>query len=903
MRQTASVHVPRAISSGFCRRVSALALTLLLVGTGGASAAPLAASETPARTLPQDIVPVHYRIELAPDLESSTVAGRAFIDVEVREPTARIVLNALDLTLNAARVESFEDAASIATDAAAQTATLTFAQPLAAGPQRLHVSFAARVSEFPRGLFTIKYGNAAGAQRMLASRADLAGARRIFPCWDEPAFKATFALTVLLPRAYLAISNMPIAHEEPVTPSLKIVSFARTPPIPTYAFALVAGELDRLTIYSDGVALSTVTVKGKREQARFALTTAAELLRYFNDYFGFRYPLPKLDLIALPPATEGATESWGAIAASETDLLFHRGRDSSSERRGVFCFLAKAIARQWVGDLVTVAAAEDMWLRQGVAGWIGNVAAERLHPRWPVESYLHAAKEGAMQSDARATSRPLRYPPASDNEDQSAHDKGQALIRMLARYIGADAFRAGIRTYVARHAYAAATPADLWQALEDASGRPVSNIARSFTEQAGVPLITVQTQCVGDTQRVRLREGRYTVHQPNAPAQSWFIPVAMERAHARHSPELFLLHDEKEILFGACGEPIKLNVGDWGYYRAEYEGASASRLTKSLALFDTADRLNALDDLWALVEASRADVSVYLALATEMLADDDPAASDQVIRTFARLNGLARGRPERAELQRYVRATLGPMLDRLGWCPSAREDEAARAIRTQLIRALGEFNDPQAAIEARRLFTTLTDEGFDPALRDAVTYVVGLHADRATYDSLLALARGSGDARIQLRYYLAAGSAGDPALARATLELILADEFPDWIKPKLLNAVAWAGEQPELVWEFLQKNFAALAARLGPSFAQHFVPNFMRHFSDPDHAQALVAFTRAHASAAAHEAAKAAYDAIMADAELKERPAAFRTGVDQPNPLAALRNRQTCAASRRPSAP
>ncbi len=865
------MYVPREIPSGFCRRVLALALTLLLVGTGGASAAPLAASETPARTLPKNIVPIHYRIELAPDLESSTVAGRALIDVEVREPTARIVLNALDLTLNAAHVESLEGAASIATDAVAQTATLTFAQPLAAGPQRLHLSFATRVSEFPPGLFTIKYANAAGAQHMLASRADLAGARRIFPCWDEPAFKARFALSVLLPRSHVAISNMPIAHEEPVTPSLKIVSFARTPPMPTYAFALVAGEFDHLTIHTDGVALSAVTVKGKREQARFALTTAAELLRYFNEYLGFRYPLPKLDLIAVPPATEGAIESWGAITASETDLLFHRARDSSDERRAIFFFLAKAIARQWVGDLVSIAAAEHMWLRQSVAGWMAHVAAERLHRRWSVESYMHAAKEAAIQSDARTTSRALRYALVSDNDDQSAHDKGRALMWMLARYIGADAFRAGMRTYVARHAYAAAAPADLWQALEDASGRPVSHIARSFTVQAGVPLITVQTQCVGDTQRVRLREGRYTVHQPNAPAQSWLIPVEMERAHARHSPELFLLQDQKEILFGACGEPIKLNVGDWGYYRAEYEGALASGLTKSLALFDTADRLNALDDLWALVESSRADASVYLDLTMEMLADDEPPVSDQIIRTFARLNGLARHRPERAQLQRHLRGVLGPVLDRLGWYASGRENEPARLKRAQLIRALGEFNDPQAAIEARRLFTAFTAEGLDPALHDAVTYVVGLHADRAIYDSLLALARGSGDAREQLRYYTAAASARDPALARATLELIGNNNVPDWVKPKLLNAVAWAGEQPEFVWEFLQNNFATLAARLGPSFAQDFVPNFMRHFSDRDHAEALVAFTRAHGSAAAHEATKTAYEAIMADAELKER--------------------------------
>jgi aminopeptidase N len=878
MRQTPLLSLWRSVPSARRTFRSAMLLVLVLASERAPNAAEFYSLDSMPGGLPKTVVPLHYAIQLEPDLQQNSIAGSAAIDVEVREPTTRIVLNALDLTLRTARIEPSDQQPAITMDAVAEAAVLNFPQPLAAGPHKLHLTFAARINKFRAGLFAIDYGTDAGPQRMIATRLEPTGARRIFPCWDHPAFKATIALTLTVPRSYLAISNMPVTDEEAVTPFLKQVSFARTPPMPIYLFALFSGELDRLTADAEGAALSVLTVKGKREQGRFAIRNAAKLMRHFNGYFGLKYPLPKLDLIALPEGTHEAMESWGVIASSEARLLFDSGISAPSARRDIFAVLAHGMAQQWTGTLVTMPSWEDRWLNEGLAEWMQREAAEQLFPRWSAEIDQHAAKESAMQFDAQPSSRAMQQAVAERNGimppfHRITDAKSHALIRMLAGYVGADAFRTGIRAYIDTHAYGHATPADLWHALEAASPRQVSEIARAFTQQPSVPVVNVQTRCVGDKQIAVLRERRFSVGDPNTAPQSWVVPITVGRVQGRDSASVFLLKDEKEISFGSCGEPIKLNVGDTGYYRVEYDVASRSALTNSFAFLNSTDRVNVLDDTWAMVESERIPPSAYLAFLQELGPDEDGGVCEQIIRTFVRLDRLARGRPERAGLQTYLRARLRPVLDRLKWDPISREDMESTILRAEVIHALGEFNDQDVIGEAQRRFASFMGGAstLAPALRDAVTHVVGLHADRATYESLLALARTRRNAHEQLRYYSAAASARDPVLARETLDLILSENIPNWLKPRLLNSVASAGQHAELVWEFLQKNFAALAVAQGPYFRDYFVSDFMRNFSDVEHARALADFRPAHATEGASNAAQGAYEAIMIAAALKER--------------------------------
>jgi aminopeptidase N len=859
-----------------------LAATVLVFSiSGGAAAEPIYSFDTTPGKLPKTVVPVHYAIELTPDLKSLTLPGVEIVDIEVREPIARLTLNAIDTTFASATIDEDAQRAEIALDAAAETATLTFPNALTAGPHRLRIGFTAKINKFGTGLFTVDYPTDAGMKRMLSSKLEPADARRIFPCWDEPAFKATFALAVTVPRNFLAVGNMPFVREEPVAPDLKRVVFAPTPKMSSYLFVLTAGELERLTAEADGVTVGVVTTAGKSGQGRYALDNAVRLLSWFNDYFGVKYPLPKLDLIAVPGGFGGAMENWGGITFFESRLLFDPATNPDTARRDIFSVLAHEMAHQWFGDLVTMGWWDNLWLNEGFASWMQEKAASHFYPAWKTWLNGYGQKQFAMALDARRTSHPVQQAVADQSEAMSAFDgitynKGQALIRMLENYLGEAAFRDGIRRYMAAHAYGNTTTSDLWQALESAAGKPVKGIAASFTEQDGVPLISAETSCHGDDQRMALRQDRFVIAPAGAaslPPRRWQIPIAVGPLGAAQPANVLLLNGSTEISAGSCGEAIKVNLGDIGYYRVEYGPTSRAILTKSLASMAVEDRLNFIADSWALVQAGRAEPPSYLALIDKIGTDDYRAVWDQVIGSLTRLNRLALDRPERAALQRYARARLRPVFDRLGWDGAGSGDDDDTLLRASLIRALGELGDGDILDEAKRRFAGFLQDppSLPTALRDAVTHLVGISADRTSYDALLALARKSTVTNERLRYYYAAASAREPALARATLALTLTDELPNTIVGGLINAVASSGEQPDLAWEFVQKNYDALAAKLGPQFRDAFVANFMTNFSDDAHAAELAHFAPALATSGGRVITARALETIAISADLKTR--------------------------------
>jgi aminopeptidase N len=867
--------------------LAALVSTVVLTASmsGAALAEPSFSFDATPGKLPKTVIPLHYAIELTPDLGSLALAGVEVVDIEVREPTARLVLNAVDMTLGAASIDDEAQRAEIALDAAAETATLSFPQPLAVGAHRLRVGFSARINSFGRGLFFVDYPTDTGVKRMLSSQLEPADARRIFPCWDEPAFKATFALTVTVPSAFLVVGNMPIAHEEAVAASLKRVSFAPTPKMSSYLFVLAAGELERLTADADGVSVGVVTTAGKREQGRFALDSAVKLLAYYNDYFAEKYPLPKLDLIAVPGGFGGAMENWGGITFFESRLLFDPLSNAETAQRGIFSILAHEMAHQWFGDLVTMGWWDNLWLNEGFASWMQEKAAEHFYPQWQTWLNGNGQKQYALALDARRTSHPIQQPVADQSEAMTAFDgitynKGQALIRMLENYLGESAFRDGIRHYMAAHAYGNTTTADLWQAIERAARKPVTGIAASFTEQDGVPLIFAETTCSGDTQRMTLRQDRFVIAPSGSSTtrvgtilspHTWQVPISIGPVPTTRPAEILLLNGTTEIAAGSCGAAIKVNLGDVGYYRVEYGPSSQAALAKSLALMAPEDRLDFIADGWALVEAGRAGPPSYLELIEGIGADDHRAVWEEVIGALTRLDRLGRDRPERAALQGYARARLRPLFERLGWDGGGSDDDAL--LRSSVITALGEFGDGEILAEARRRFAGFLQNPatLPNALRDAVTHLIGINASRTTYDTLITLARKSIATNDRVRYYFAAAGARDATLARATLALTLTDELPSTLVGGVINTVASSGEQPDLAWDFVQKNFDALAKRLGPSFGDAFIANFMTNFSDDAHADELKRFAPAQATSGGRVMTARALETMALSADLKTR--------------------------------
>lgn len=852
-----------------------LALLAVLVARGATAAEPFTFATTPG-LLPKTVVPLHYAVDIRPDLGAGTFAGQVAIDIEVREPTVEIVLNALDLRLETAAVAG--QSPQITQDVAAQTATLRFAQPLPAGPHTLRITYVGRINSFGRGLFYVDYPVEGGRKRMMATHFEPSDARRLIPCWDEPAFKATFAAALTVPDSFTAVSNMPATRESPAGPGLKRVEFATSPRMSSYLFVLAAGELERLTGDADGVVVSVVTTLGKRDQGRYALDSAIRLLRYYNDYFGVRYPLPKLDLIAVPGGMGGAMENWGGIIFFESRLLFDPRWSPEVSRRWIFSVLAHEIAHQWFGNLVTMGWWEDLWLNEGFATWMDAKATQALNPAWPVWLDTAGGTQWAMKQDARPTTHAIQHPVRDQSEvlsvfDSITYTKGRAIIRQLEAYLGEDAFRAGIRQYMQTRAYGNATTADLWNALQAASGKPVAEIAAGFTVQPGLPLIVSVASCSEGETRLALRQERLSLRDTTAHHEQWSVPIAY-RAIGTPSAETFLLRDKSASLTVAgCDRPIKLNSGDVGYYRVQYDDAMLAALTQSFAQLAREDRASLLADTWALVEAGRVAPQPFMALAEAVGPGDDRAVWEQLIRTYTYLDFLERERPERPALQAYLRGRLRPVFDRLGWDRKPGEPVDDGMLRTRVIRVLGEFGDALILEEARRRFAAFVKDpaSLRPALREPVFRLVGRDADRATYDALLALARKTTSTEERGRYYSALAGARDPKLAQETLRIALSDELPPNLAGTLIWSVASSGEQPALAWSFIKENLEALVARHGVAYRDNQMPYVLTNSANPAYAAELKAFAPVLQTGGGRVNAARAEDDILTHADIVAR--------------------------------
>ncbi len=861
---------------------SLAACVALALSASAAIAEPLYSFDTTPSKLPKSVVPSHYAIELAPDLQALTTTGREIVDIDVREQVERIVLNAVNTEISEAALDEGAQRAEVSYDPKAETATLAFANALPAGPHKLRLAFTSKINAFGRGLFHVDYPTESGVRRMLSTQLEPADARRIFPCWDEPAHKASFALTVTVPQDFLAVSNMPVAQEEPSAGDRKRVSFAPTPKMSSYLFVLSVGELERITADADGVTVGVVATKGKAQYGRYALENAVKLLGFYDDYFGEKYPLPKLDLIAVPGGFGGAMENWGGITFFESRLLFDPATNPDAARRGIFSILAHEMAHQWFGDLVTMGWWDNLWLNEGFASWMQEKAAERFYPQWKTWLNGYGQKQFGMALDARRTSHPIQltvpdHSVAMTAFDPITYNKGQAFIRMLEQYLGPDAFRDGIRRHMSAHKFSNATTADLWQALETATGKKVAPIAATFTEQEGVPLVIAETACEGSAQKLSLRQDRFAVVPASAnetlPPRHWQVPVEIGTPGAARPSNILLLDGSAELPAGACGEAVKVNFGDIGYYRVQYGPNARAALGKALTKLSPEDRINVLTDSWTLALGRYTEPSNWLSLIERLDAKDHRAVWDHVIGAFTQLDRLSRDRAERPALEAYMRARLRPVFDRVGWDGSGSGDDDDTLLRGSLIRALGEFGDAEVVAEAKRRFAGfLADpKSLSPALLDSVTHVVGVTASRDEYEALIALARRTTVTSERVRYYNAAASARDADLARRTLALTLTKELSSTMVNSLINEVAQSGWQVQLAWDFVRQNLDALSARQGPDFRDEFVPNFMINFQDEAHAAELAQFAPAQATTGGRVMTARALEAIALAVDVKSR--------------------------------
>ena len=856
--------------------VAAISVALLAITLH--AEAPFNFDSTPGE-LPKDVVPLSYDIHLKPNVEKLTFAGSETVVLDVRKPVKTITLNVNTMTIASAKLlgtdGKIEQDPRVAVDPKEETATLAFDTEIPSGRHQISVEFAGKINEAPTGLYYARYqeGGSSAKKIMLGTDMEPSDARRMLPCWDEPSFRAKFRLTATVPANFTAVSNMPVESEKKTTAG-KEVRFAETPPMSSYLIVFCAGELDAIYGEADGVKIGVVTTKGKAETGRYALESAEKILKYYNEYFGEKYPLPKLDLIAVLSGNFGAMENWGGITFQESNLLFDPAKSSQLTKQNIFGGIAHEIAHMWFGDLVTMAWWDNLWLNEGFASWMATKCSDHFNPQWHIWLRSNAGKQLAMRTDALAATHPIQQPVKTESQAQSAFDeityqKGQSFLRMLESYLGEQDFRAGIGSYIRAHRLSNSTTADLWNALTESSRKPVVAIAASWTEQPGLPLVLMKSTESG----VTASQERFTVHQKSPKPLEWKIPIAYRDVSSTTSPpKVFLLEQKSATLPDVQpSQNVKLNAGDVGYFRTRYDSGHFEKLRSLAAHLPEADKVNLVSDIWALVEADRAPISDYLKLVDGLREDNSLALWEQITATLSAIDFLYLGNHERAAFPACARWLIRPVFDRVGWEPKRGEQVADGLLRAKLIAEVSEFSDEDVIAGARGRFKKfLTDPNMlPPHLRPAVLDVVGRYADQKTWDKLHELGLKTQSLEEKGNFYHAMATALNPELAKRTLPLSLTDELPASRAIFLVVWVARDGEQPEIAWKFAQANREKLDAKLGAMAAVRFVPYLMRGFSETRHAADLETYAQKYMPAKS-EVEKAAEE-IRFNADLKAR--------------------------------
>lgn len=789
-----------------------------------------------AVVLPANVRPAKYTLTLHPDLDSFTFAGNQTIDVDIVDPTARIVLNAAELEIGEVSLRrngAAIPANSIALDADSETVTLDFGRTLAPGKAQLEMRFTGTLNDRLVGFYRSEYVDGEGRTRHLATtQFEPTDARRAFPCWDEPAHKAVFDVTLVFDDSLQAVSNTPAIEETVPSAGLRSVRFGETPVMSTYLLAFVVGDL--VSVEADaanGTRIGVWTTRGKENQAGFALDTSVKLLGYFNEYFGIPYPLPKLDHIAIPDFAAGAMENWGCITYRETALLVDPENSSAGTRQRVAEVVAHEMAHMWFGDLVTMEWWDDLWLNESFASWMGTKSVDWLFPEWEMwTQFVNMDTNRALSLDGLKNSHPIEQEvknPAEVSQlfDAISYSKGASVIRMLEQFLGPDVFQAGLYRYLKGNEYGNARTQDLWAALEEESGLPVTDIMNSWVLQTGYPVLQVEADRRSDGLEIALAQERFVYDSllgGKEPApEVWQVPVTVS---AGGSVSASTVMEEKEaVLTLPVARPTddwyKVNSDQTGFFRVNYTSDDWQRLAPAIRSRELPanDRLGIQNDAYALSRAGLLPITQFLELAGSYVGETDASVWSDLASNLRDIEQLIIGEPVHSAYQRFGRELFGPAARRAGWTPRPTDGHLDSLLRSTVIGQSGSYNDEETLGQASDLFRQYLEnpEAVHPDLRGIVFSLAAQAGDRSTYDQLWELEERTGLQEEKIRLLLAMSRFQDVNLLNDTLESALSSRVRSQDTITVVAGVAANPKGRMPAWEFVKNNWGEFDRRYG----------------------------------------------------------------------------------------
>jgi aminopeptidase N len=742
-----------------------------------ALAVPVAAAPAPPGRLGTDVVPVAETIRLVVDARKPAYEGSVHIDLEVRRPVSSFSLYAEEMDIRRFALTGPRGAVT-ASHAAGERGRLDVTAALATGRYTLDIDFANEFDTHATGLYKMS----ARGDDYVFTQLEADDARQAFPCWDEPAFKIPYQMTVVVPESHMAVSNTP-AMSDTVQDGQRTVVFARTRPLPAYLLALATGPLEFVPMPGMSVPGRIVTVKGASALAGEAVRTTPALLAALERYFGRPYPFEKLDLLAVPEFWPGAMENPGAVTFRDSVLLLDSRGASAIQRRTLVEIAAHELAHMWFGDLVTMAWWDDLWLNESFASWMGDKVAAEAFPEMRTRVEAVEGAQQAMNTDARLTARAIRQPVAAlDNllqaADDLAYQKGEAVLGMVEGWVGPDVFRKGVLAYLAAHEWGNATADDLWSALSRAAGKDVGGLLATFLDQPGVPLVTVEAI---DGHRVRLTQKRFANFGVALPAESWRIPVRLKyEAGGETKARTVLLAGASQdvILDGAL--PIRWvhpNADEIGYYRWSVPTPVLHALAEGgeTAMTDR-ERVGFIGNASSLLDAGALRGDDFLRLLAPFARDSQPDVVSAVVTSLGKVKRAFVTPELEAPFAAYVRQTLDPALQHFGRARREGEPEAVSLLRPQLLLWLGRDGGDPAVIEyaASVARAYMADPASaDPSIVGVSLQLLALHGDRALFDEYRRRAEAASVPADRGRYLGALGYFRDPALVEEAFRFTL----------------------------------------------------------------------------------------------------------------------------------
>jgi aminopeptidase N len=833
-----------------------------------------------AQRLPEVAAPENYKLSFTPDLDKATFEGNETISIRVLKPTSEITLNAVDIDFHEVTVTSGGNTqkAKVTPDKDKEMVVLSVEKPLSAGPATVHITYAGVLNSEMRGFYL---GKDDQGRKYAATQFEATDARRAFPSFDEPAYKATFDITTVADKGHVAISNSKVASDTPGPGDRHTVRFTTTPKMSSYLAALVVGNFEYIEGEADGIPIRVYSTPGKKELGKFALETAQHVLSYYDKYFSIKYPYGKLDLVGLPDFSAGAMENTGCITFREILLQIDEKQGSVDLKKTVASVIAHEMAHQWFGDLVTMKWWDDIWLNEGFATWMSSKPIEAWRPEWNFNLDDVSNTGGTLNTDSLANTRPIHQAaetPAQIQElfDGIAYGKAASVLRMLESYLGEETFRAGVNAYIEKHQYANATADDFWGAQAKTSKKPVDEIMPTFVKQAGAPIINVKSQCSGTSTTVTLDQRRFyndreKFQEPSD--QIWQVPLCMKSSTGAHKCELLTKRQETFTLLG-CSTWVLTNAGATGYYRNGYQPDAVRALASDAeSKLTPAERISLQTDIWASIRVGREPVGDYLAFAQGLGSDRNRAVLDDVL---GRLNYIGRylvTDSDRASFRAWLRGYLTPILTDVGWEPKAGESDEQRTLRGRLFNSLGyDARDPQVLAEARKLAEKVLDDpsSVDRQMAGGALAVAAMNGDEALYTRVMTALKNPKSPEEYYMYLFTLPQFSDPKLMQRTLDYAISPDVRSQDALGVLTSVMGNPEGQKQAWDFILAHWDAVQKAGGP-FASAQVVGSTSSFCDAQMRDQVVSFFAAHKIEAAERTYRQAIERINNCVDLRSQ--------------------------------